>query len=156
VKVKLLAVLVVVLPDCAEAPAGFVALANVKVAAESPSAVFAAALTRNVVDTAVPSSVYKTVSVVVIVTEGNAAADAGTTDIRPKPNADTATSAMRLRSVFVDICFLSLVDPRTIRSSAWEISAFSYVRSERLVLRRQSYAMEELCLRGFQENFKKI
>jgi hypothetical protein len=32
-----------------------------------------------------------------------------------------------LRSVFVDICFLSLVDPRTIRSSAWEISAFSYV-----------------------------
>jgi hypothetical protein len=26
----------------------------------------------------------------------------------PKPNADTATSAMRLRSVFVDICFLSI------------------------------------------------
>jgi hypothetical protein len=29
-------------------------------------------------------------------------------DRRPKPNADTATSAMRLRSVFVDICFLSI------------------------------------------------
>jgi hypothetical protein len=56
-----------------------------------------------------------------------AAALAGATETRPKPNADTATSAMRLRSVFVDICFLSLVDPRTIRSSAWEISAFSYV-----------------------------
>jgi hypothetical protein len=33
---------------------------------------------------------------------------AGTTDNRPKPIADTATSAMRLRSVFVDICFLSI------------------------------------------------
>jgi phage-related tail fiber protein len=32
----------------------------------------------------------------------------GTADINPKPNADTATSAMRLRSVFVDICFLSI------------------------------------------------
>jgi hypothetical protein len=32
-----------------------------------------------------------------------------------------------LRSVFVDICFLSLVDPRTIRSSAWAEIAFSYV-----------------------------
>jgi hypothetical protein len=31
-----------------------------------------------------------------------------TDDIKPKPNADTATSAMRLRSVFVDICFLSI------------------------------------------------
>ena len=32
------------------------------------------------------------------------------TDVnRPKPIADTATSAMRLRSVFVDIIFLSLV-----------------------------------------------
>ena len=27
---------------------------------------------------------------------------------KPKPIADTATSAMRLRSVFVDICFLSI------------------------------------------------
>jgi hypothetical protein len=35
------------------------------------------------------------------------AAFAGTTDNRPKPNADTATSAMRLIDVFVDICFLS-------------------------------------------------
>jgi len=35
------------------------------------------------------------------------AAFAGITDKRPKPNAETATSAMRLRVVFVDIYFLS-------------------------------------------------
>jgi hypothetical protein len=36
------------------------------------------------------------------------AAVAGATDVRtPKPNAATATSAMRLKVVFVDICFLS-------------------------------------------------
>jgi hypothetical protein len=37
-----------------------------------------------------------------------AAALEGAAETRPKPNADTATSAMRLRSVFVDICFLSI------------------------------------------------
>jgi hypothetical protein len=42
----------------------------------------------------------------------------GTTDITPKPKAATDTSAMRLIVVFVDICFLSIVDPRTIRGSA--------------------------------------
>jgi hypothetical protein len=36
------------------------------------------------------------------------AAEAGTVESRPNPIADTATSAMRLRSVFVDICFLSI------------------------------------------------
>jgi hypothetical protein len=51
----------------------------------------------------------------------------GATESIPKPKAATVTSAMRLKVVFVDICFLSVVDPRTIRSSAWEISAFSYV-----------------------------
>jgi hypothetical protein len=35
-------------------------------------------------------------------------ANAGETDKTPNPIADTATSAMRLRSVFVDICFLSI------------------------------------------------
>jgi hypothetical protein len=34
---------------------------------------------------------------------------AGTTDVKtPKPNDATATSAMRLKVVFVDICFLSI------------------------------------------------
>ena len=31
----------------------------------------------------------------------------------------TATSAMRLNVVFVDICFLSIVDLRNFRRSAW-------------------------------------
>jgi hypothetical protein len=79
-----------------------------------------------VVVTAVPAAVVNTGLVAVIVDVAAAAFD-GVTEIKPKPNADTATSAMRLRSVFVDICFLSLVDPRTIRSSAWAEIAFSYV-----------------------------
>jgi hypothetical protein len=37
-----------------------------------------------------------------------AAAFEGATDNKPKPNADTVTSAMRLKVVFVDICFLSI------------------------------------------------
>jgi len=45
-------------------------------------------------------------------------ADDGATATRLRPNAATATSAMRLKVVFVDICFLSIVDPRTIRRSA--------------------------------------
>ena len=36
------------------------------------------------------------------------AANEGAAENRPNPIADTATSAMRLRSVFVDICFLSI------------------------------------------------
>jgi hypothetical protein len=32
----------------------------------------------------------------------------GTADNTPKPNAATATSAMRWKVVFVDICFLSI------------------------------------------------
>jgi hypothetical protein len=38
-----------------------------------------------------------------------AAADAGATEVKtPKPKAATATSATRLKVVFVDICFLSI------------------------------------------------
>jgi hypothetical protein len=48
-----------------------------------------------------------------------AAAFDGATDITPKPNAATVTSAMRLKVVFVDICFLSIVDSETIPDSAW-------------------------------------
>jgi hypothetical protein len=40
--------------------------------------------------------------------EADSAALEGAAEINPKPIADTATSAMRLRSVFVDICFLSI------------------------------------------------
>ena len=35
-------------------------------------------------------------------------ANDGTAETIPKPNAATATSAMRLKVVFVDICFLSI------------------------------------------------
>jgi hypothetical protein len=40
---------------------------------------------------------------------GGVAAFEGTELSTPRPNAATATSAMRLKFVFVDICFLSLV-----------------------------------------------
>ena len=43
-------------------------------------------------------------------TAASSAAYAGATDRTPAPNAVTATSAMRLKFVFVDICFLSLVE----------------------------------------------
>jgi len=46
------------------------------------------------------------------------AAFAATVDSKPKPNADTATSAMRLIDVFVDIIFLSIVEFGTIPISA--------------------------------------
>jgi hypothetical protein len=48
-----------------------------------------------------------------------AAAFEGATEINPKPNEATATSATRLNVVFVDMFFLSLVELRTIRTSAW-------------------------------------
>jgi hypothetical protein len=47
------------------------------------------------------------VTVTVLVIEAAAALD-GTTESIPKPNDATATSAMRLKVVFVDICFLSI------------------------------------------------
>jgi hypothetical protein len=47
------------------------------------------------------------VTVTVVVIEAVVAFD-GTTDRSPNPNDATATSAMRLKVVFVDICFLSI------------------------------------------------
>jgi len=47
-----------------------------------------------------------------------AAAVDGATATRLSPNAATATSAMRLKVVFVDICFLSIVDLENLPSSA--------------------------------------
>jgi hypothetical protein len=43
----------------------------------------------------------------------------GATERTPRPKAATVTSARRLKVVFVDICFLSIVDPRNFRRSAW-------------------------------------
>jgi hypothetical protein len=42
-------------------------------------------------------------------------------EIKPKPSADTATSEMRLRSVFVDICFLSISRSREFPSLGFEL-----------------------------------
>jgi len=48
-------------------------------------------------------------------------AEAGATKLTsPNPTAETATSAMRLRVVFVDICFLSIVDFEAFSRSAWQ------------------------------------
>jgi hypothetical protein len=55
----------------------------------------------------------------------------GTADMIPKPNADTATSAIRLIDVFVDICFLSLkVVFKDFLRTAWRENAFSSDMSE--------------------------
>jgi hypothetical protein len=61
------------------------------------------------------------VRVFVAVTPDRIAADEGATERTPRPNAATATSATRLNVVFVDICFLSIVELRTIRISALEL-----------------------------------
>jgi len=49
----------------------------------------------------------------------------GDTDISPSPNAETTTSAKRLKFVFLDISFLSKVDPGTIPGSAGEENLFA-------------------------------
>jgi hypothetical protein len=46
------------------------------------------------------------------------AAGAETAENEPSVKAATATSAMRLKVVFVDICFLSIVDLENLPSSA--------------------------------------
>jgi hypothetical protein len=46
------------------------------------------------------------------------AVETGTTESRPAPITDTTVSAMRLRSVVFDICFLSLVRYRNFLNPA--------------------------------------
>ena len=60
----------------------------------------------------------------------------GATATTLRPKAATVTSAMRLKVVFVDICFLSIVDLRTIRRSARVLNAFSYDMREPFSLTR--------------------
>jgi len=48
-----------------------------------------------------------------------------TDDIKPRPNAETATSAMRLKVVFVDIDFLSLVVNKTFLFTAGKEKLFA-------------------------------
>jgi hypothetical protein len=71
----------------------------------------------------VESAVAPVAVVIPVITEVSTsspgAAFAGATVNIPKPREATATSAMRLKVVFVDICFLSLVDPKDFFRSAW-------------------------------------
>jgi hypothetical protein len=55
-----------------------------------------------------------------------AAALAGATDVKsPKPIVETATSAIRLSVVFVDIDFLSLVEKKTFFFAAGKENLFA-------------------------------
>ena len=47
------------------------------------------------------------------------AAEDETVERTPKPNAATVTSAIRLKVVFVDICFLSFVAIESFSAAAW-------------------------------------
>jgi hypothetical protein len=68
----------------------------------------AACAIANVTTVATPTRVGPTEPAVIPV-GATVAALAGATEVNtPKPNAATATSAMRLKVVFVDICFLSI------------------------------------------------
>jgi hypothetical protein len=49
-------------------------------------------------------------------------AEAGATEVRtPKPKAATVTSAMRLKVVFVDICFLSISQDQEFPELGFEL-----------------------------------
>ena len=62
-----------------------------------------------VFEVAIPTRAAEEAPGVIEVTAPRYAADAGATEVKtPKPREATATSAMRLKVVFVDICFLSI------------------------------------------------
>jgi hypothetical protein len=63
------------------------------------------------------------------VEEVPAAAVAGVTEVNtPKPSAATVTSAMRLKVVFVDICFLSISRSREFLPFGFEVNFLTSVR----------------------------
>jgi hypothetical protein len=72
-------------------------------------------VTVNTFVTATPTVVDDVADVKVV---ESAAADDGATATRLRPKAATATSAMRLKVVFVDMCFLSIVDLENFPSPA--------------------------------------
>ena len=65
-----------------------------------------------------PAPARPAVPLVTVTARFATAACDGATERTPRPKAATATSAMRLNVVFVDICFLSVVELRTFRISA--------------------------------------
>jgi hypothetical protein len=90
--------------------------------------VVAPAPSRLIVTGIVTDSPTRAVGIVpTVIDEMLAALAAGTaiTESVPKPKAETATSAMRLRVVFVDICFLSLVVKKTFSFTAGKERLFA-------------------------------
>jgi len=87
-------------------PVGLVVIAAVKVAVS----VVAAVAVKPATDVVLATVSISTVCVAVVVrVRADTVADAGATDVStPKPNAATKTSEIRLKVVFVDICFLSI------------------------------------------------
>jgi len=86
---------------------------------------------RTVCSTAVPSApATGALSVVTVMLETyevwSAALATVTDESAPKPNAATATSAMRLKVVFVDICFLSI--SRTKEFPQFGLNQISLIR----------------------------
>jgi hypothetical protein len=76
--------------------------AAAETAVPANTAVFVTAVPTVAVEVAEPRVMVKSCETVAAV------ALAATTDNMPKPRDATATSAMRLKVVFVDICFLSI------------------------------------------------
>jgi hypothetical protein len=91
-----------------EEPAG-AAVTRTEIVNESEPRVFAGKLTVIGVTCAVPTDADGIVPTTTDVGVAEPAALAGATDVStPRPKAATATSATRLKVVFVDICFLSI------------------------------------------------
>ena len=88
-------------------------------------------------------------------------ADDGATESVPKPNAATATSAMRLKVVFVDICFLSIRRVREFPDLGFGRKIPSHMSGARdLVFGRQNEVITEMCFkklfRKLSKTFKKL
>jgi hypothetical protein len=91
---------------------------NTKVVTNVPAPVDAVELSKRFTEIGVPAApgvipaapTVLAAEVVSVIDQAPAisAALAETVETIPKPNAATATSAMRLKTVFVDICFLSI------------------------------------------------
>jgi hypothetical protein len=103
-------------------PLGCEIIAAAKVSVSDPPEAAVTPVTS--IDTEFP---IRPVNVLVVFenVEVNSAALAGTTVSKPKPNADTATSAMRLIDVFVDIIFLSKVIRAYFARTAWVLETGS-------------------------------
>jgi len=108
----------VAIPARAE-PAGAEVTLTLTVKESEPPAVANGAVTVIGVRCSAPTApVVGTVPTVIAVGAMLPAVAGAMEVITPKPNAETITSAKRLKDVLLDISFLSIVDPRTFPESA--------------------------------------